>query len=65
MGPPYFLGNILANLIIWFSNMQNFRRDTARANTLIADEEPSERGKDNEKKRLKACTRIKSRIKFT
>lgn len=54
----------MANLIIWFSNMQNFRRGTAKANTLIADEEPSERGKDNEKKWLKAGTRIKSRIKF-
>lgn len=44
----------MASLIIWFSNMQNFRRGNARANTLIADEEPSERGKDNEKKMIKS-----------
>lgn len=39
----------MTSLIIWFSNMQNFRRGTARANTLTADEEPSESGKTQEK----------------
>lgn len=34
--------------------MQNFRRGTARANTLIADEDQPTMGKDNEKKMIKS-----------
>lgn len=40
----------MTSLIIWFSNMQNFRRGTARANTLTVDEESSESGKTQQEK---------------